>query len=154
MLPYFVVGVSRRLLEDPLFYFVGRFYPQRAETHLARYFPDVARAAERCRAWFRRFATLAVFVEPGAAVCLMAGASRMSPTWFTLVNVVGTVSRVGAVRAAGTVASGWTKAATEAATRFRTAATAATVVVAAAAVTPLLRRVYREAHASDGNARR
>ena len=78
----------------------------------------------------------------------------MSPTWFALVNVVGTVSRVGAVRAAGTAASGWTKAATEAATRFRTAATAATVVVAAAAVTPLLRRVYREAHANDGHAQR
>ena len=38
-LPYFIVGVSRRLPEDPLFYFVGRFYPHRAETHLARYFP-------------------------------------------------------------------------------------------------------------------
>ena len=135
-------------MEDPLFYFVGRFYPHRAETHLARYFPDVARAADRCRAWFRRFATLAVFVEPGAAVCLMAGASRMSPTWFALVNVAGTVSRVGAVRAAGVAASGWTNAAANAATRFRTTATAATVAVAVAALAPLVRRVYRETLAS------
>lgn len=148
------MGVSRRLVEDPLFYFVGRFYPHRAETHLTRYFPDVARAADRCRAWFRRFATLAVFVEPGAAVCLMAGASRMSPTWFALVNVVGTVSRVGAVRAAGVAASGWTNAAADAATRFRTTATAATVVVAVAALAPLVRRVYRETLANDHHRRR
>ena len=140
-------------MEDPLFYFVGRFYPHRAETHLARYFPDVARAADRCRAWFRRFATLAVFVEPGAAVCLMAGASRMSPTWFALVNVVGTVLRVGAVRAAGVAASGWTNAG-ERGDRFRTTATAATVVVAVAALAPLVRRVYRETLANDHHRRR
>ena len=149
------MGVSRRLVEDPLFYFVGRFYPHRAETHLARYFPDVARAADRCRAWFRRFATLAVFVEPGAAVCLMAGASRMSPTWFALVNVVGTVLRVGAVRAAGVAASGWTNAAADAGDRFeRRRRRQPPRAVAVAALAPLVRRVYRETLANDHRRRR
>ena len=97
MLQYFIVGVARRLLEDPAYYLLGWRYGEHGVRWLDSLIPGTEAGFKRSERWFRRFATLAVAVEPGAAVCLLAGTSRMSPGWFASVNVVGTVIRVAVI---------------------------------------------------------
>merc|ERR1712224_519948 len=47
---------------------------------------------------FRRISAAAVVIEPGAIVCLLAGASRMSPTFFAVLNFGGTLGRLLLIR--------------------------------------------------------
>ena len=100
--------------------------------------PGTEAGFKRSERWFRRFATLAVAVEPGAAVCLLAGTSRMSPGWFASVNVVGTVIRV-----IGRVAAGKVDAALDILAEYRTVATGTTALVAAATAAPLVLGLVR-----------
>ncbi len=137
MLPYFVVGVARRLLEDPAYYLLGWRYGERGVSWLDGLMPGTEAGFRRSEHWFRRFATLAVALEPGAAVCLLAGTSRMSPGWFATVNVIGTVIRVAAIRFVGRVAVGRVNAVLHVLAEFRTAATAVTALLSAATAAPL-----------------
>ena len=70
-LAYALVGVARRLAEDPVFYRLGATFGPSALDRLERWFPGrgLKHAVSRTEAWFRRFALVAVAVEPGAAVC-------------------------------------------------------------------------------------
>jgi len=129
-LPWFCVALARRLAEDPLFFYIGWTYRDQALA-LARSStlwwgggggsisgsgggsddpaePPAAAAAEaddaaadRTIARFRRAAHWAVVVEPGALVCVLAGASRMPPATFALLNVAGTAARLAAIRVLG-----------------------------------------------------
>ncbi|CAE7211220.1 SAMC2, partial [Symbiodinium natans] len=55
-------------------------------------------ALRRASSAFARFSALAVVVEPGAVVCLLAGASKMRPATFTALNIGGTIARLLALR--------------------------------------------------------
>ena len=105
--------------------------------------PGTEAGFKRSERWLRRFATLAVAVEPGAAVCLLAGTSRMSPGWFASVNVVGTVIRVAVIRVVGRVAAGRVDAALDILAEYRTVATGATALVATASAAPLVLGLVR-----------
>lgn len=100
--------------------------------------PGTHRAIKRSEMWFRRFASVAVAVEPGAAVCLLAGTSRMSPTHFAVVNVAGTTARVLAIRWAGHAGVGYVARAIMFIARFRAPLTIATAATAAATALPLV----------------
>jgi membrane protein DedA with SNARE-associated domain len=56
----------------------------------------VARVVRRAELAFARAANLAVLVLSDRPVCILAGASRMSPLRFTLLHFPGTVLRVAA----------------------------------------------------------
>eukprot|EP00439_Symbiodinium_sp_Y106_P041017 s2419_g5.t1 len=64
---------------------------------MRRRLPGSAEALKRASDAFARFSALAVVVEPGAVVCLLAGASKMRPATFTALNVGGTIARQDAV---------------------------------------------------------
>lgn len=100
--------------------------------------PGTHGAIKRSEKWFRRFASVAVAVEPGAAVCLLAGTSRMSPTHFAAVNVAGTTARVLAIRWAGHAGAGYVARAMPFIARFRAPLTIATAAAAAATALPLV----------------
>jgi membrane protein DedA with SNARE-associated domain len=92
--PYLVVATVRRLFSDPLFYLVGYLYGDSGVRWIERRLGDdvgIVRAMER---GFRKAAPVMVFLFPGAIVCVLAGATGMSPVLFLAANVVGTVTVV------------------------------------------------------------
>ena len=116
--------------------------------------PGTHRAIKRSETWFRRFATVAVALEPGAGVCLLSGMARMSPSLFSAVNVVGTAARVLAIRLCVLyAATGFgfdVTTVTSFIDRFRSQLTIATAVVSVATAVPLALGVIRAAGRSGG----
>ena len=99
--PFVVVGVLRRILSDPLYYLLGRFYGDDAVRWIERQMGEgggVVRGVERA---FRRVAPLMVFAFPGQLVCVLAGATGMSPVAFLALNFAGTVAVVFLLRRFG-----------------------------------------------------
>ncbi len=91
LVPFVLVATLRRLSSDPLFYLIGRLYGERGVRWIERKMGEgggLVRAIER---WFPKIAPVLVFVFPGALVCVLAGATGMSPILFMLINVIGTV---------------------------------------------------------------
>jgi len=91
--PFFVVGMVRLALTDPLFYLFGRRYGDAAIRWTRRRAgaPGAVRALGR---WFRRAAYPVVAVAPNNIVCVLAGASGMSVAGFLVANLGGTAARM------------------------------------------------------------
>jgi membrane protein DedA with SNARE-associated domain len=100
-LPWMAIGMTRRLLEDPICFLLGWRYRSGAIRLLAQAFPrlNVARA----EAGFRRASHVAILLDPGLVVCTLAGATRVHPATFAVLNVVGTAARLLVIRATGTL---------------------------------------------------
>ena len=91
VVPWVLVGLARRLLEDPFLYLMGRWYGDDAVAWVDRHLGGgrLLRLAER------RFATFGwplVALFPGGAVCVLAGASGMGVVPFLALNVLGTLA--------------------------------------------------------------
>jgi membrane protein DedA with SNARE-associated domain len=97
-LAFILVGAARRMASDPLYYLLGYWYGERAvrwmETTLGSG-GSVVRTVERI---FSKAAPVMVFLFPGAPVCVLAGASGMSPVVFAACNAAGTLSIVVGLR--------------------------------------------------------
>ena len=92
--PFLVVATVRRLASDPLFYLLGYLYGDRGVRWMERKLGDDigwVRAFER---GFSKAAPVMVFLFPGLIVCMLAGATRMHPVLFGVLNVVGTLTVV------------------------------------------------------------
>lgn len=102
--PFFVVGMVRLALTDPLYYLFGRWYGDRAIAWAERHSgaPRTVRAIER---WFRRLAYPVVLVAPNNVVCVLAGATGMSVPGFLLANLGGTALRMALIWFLGDVFS-------------------------------------------------
>ena len=95
-----LIGLGRRLLEDPFLYFLGRW---RGEEALAWVDGKVGggRWLDLVRRRFRLLGYPLVALAPGGVVCLLAGASGMGPIAFLTLNVLGTLATLVALRAIG-----------------------------------------------------
>jgi len=92
--PFLAVAAARRLISDPLFYLLGHLYRDRAVRWMERKMGEgggVVRVIERA---FNKAAPVMVFVLPGLPVCVLAGATGMSPVLFAALNVAGTITMV------------------------------------------------------------
>ncbi|MDQ3569769.1 MAG: VTT domain-containing protein [Actinomycetota bacterium] len=92
--PFLLVATARRLVSDPLFYLLGHLYGDRSVRWMERKMGEggaVVRGIERT---FKKAGPLMVFLFPGMPVCILAGATGMSPVVFLTANVVGTVTVV------------------------------------------------------------
>jgi membrane protein DedA with SNARE-associated domain len=102
--PFLLVATLRRLSSDPLFYLLGYLYGDAGVRWIER---KMGEGGAMVRAIERGFAAAAppmVFLFPGAIVCVLAGATGMSPVLFLVMNVLGTVTIVSLVyRFAGAV---------------------------------------------------
>ena len=151
--PYVIVSLLRRLLEDPLYYHLGATRFASAVRVLDRTSPGILRKIEASKPWFERFSVLAVILEPGAVVCLLAGWSKMRAATFWSVNVFGTLARVLLVRRIGIRVSEWSafaKASKFAQANRRVIAVTGFAIATAAAVSVL--RGLKKAYAAE-NAR-
>ncbi len=103
--PYLVVGLGRRLLEDPLLFLLGRWYGDDAigwvEAKLGG-----GRGLRWVQRHFHRIGWLLVAVAPGGVVCVLAGASRMRTVVFLVLNLGGTVATIVLLRRFGDVFAG------------------------------------------------
>jgi membrane protein DedA with SNARE-associated domain len=92
--PFLAVAAARRLISDPLFYLLGYLYRDRAVRWMERKMGEgggVVRVIERA---FNKAAPVMVFVLPGLPVCVLAGATGMSPVLFAALNMAGTITMV------------------------------------------------------------
>ena len=92
--PFLAVATIRRLVSDPLFYLLGYLYGDRGVRWMERKMGEgggLVRAIER---GFSKAAPVMVFLFPGAIVCVLAGATGMSPLLFLALNLLGTVTVV------------------------------------------------------------
>lgn len=104
VVPWVLIGLGRRLLEDPFLYFLGRWQGDEA---LAWVDGKVGggRWLELVRRRFRLLGYPLVALAPGGVVCLLAGASGMGPVPFLVLNVAGTLATLAALRALGAEAA-------------------------------------------------
>jgi membrane protein DedA with SNARE-associated domain len=92
--PFLVVATLRRLASDPLFYLLGYLYGESGVRWMEKRFGDsgaLVRATER---GFAKAAPALVFFFPGLIVCVLAGATGMSPLVFAALNLAGTLTMV------------------------------------------------------------
>lgn len=105
VVPYVLVALGRRLIEDPFLYLLGHRYGDGAVEWMGRRLGGhrMLQAAQRN---FRFWGALLVFFFPGGVVCVLAGASAM-PLWvFLTLNVTGTLVTIALLRSAGEHVSG------------------------------------------------
>ena len=91
--PFFIVGMVRLALTDPLFYLFGRWYGDGAIRWTERRL-GAPGAVRRLEHWFRRAAYPIVAVAPNNVVCVLAGAAGMSVVGFLVANLGGTALRM------------------------------------------------------------
>jgi membrane protein DedA with SNARE-associated domain len=106
MVPYFLVGLTRQVVTDPLFYLIGRWYGDAGVRWLERRMGD---SGGMVRAMERGFAAAAypmVAIVPNALICMMAGAARMRTWVFFVLNVGGTFVTMVLLRVFGEAFSG------------------------------------------------
>lgn len=105
VVPYVVVALTRRLIEDPFLYLLGRRYGDGAVEWMGRKLGAgrLLRAGQRN---FRLWGILLVFFFPGGVVCVLAGASGMSLWLFLTLNILGTLVTIALLRSAGEEVAG------------------------------------------------
>ncbi len=101
---FFTVVLVRRLICDPLYFLLGRWYGDAAVRWIEKKSPDIGSILTTLEEWFPRWGRVIIFFYPHAAVILMAGASSMSLATFMLYDFLGTVAVIIAIRWFGDVA--------------------------------------------------
>ena len=99
--PYFLVGGVRLLAADPLFYLLGYWFGETALRWVEERSGSGGRFLRAMERFFAKAAYPLVFLAPNNYFCLFAGASRMPPPAFLILNISGTVVRLIAIRAVG-----------------------------------------------------
>lgn len=95
-LPYYLIGVARLLFSDPVYFALGWFYGDRA----IRYFSDAIGepAVNSTRQFFLRASTVMAMFFAGPIICVLAGAARMRPRKYFVLDLIGTTIIVFALR--------------------------------------------------------
>lgn len=98
---FYSVGLLRLLASDPLFYLFGRWYGDAAVHWMERKAPTYGQMLRSAEGWFGKAAYPLVAIAPNNFICLFAGSYGMSPIAFMVLNVIGTIARLWALRAFG-----------------------------------------------------
>lgn len=88
---FFVVGVARQMLADPLYFLLGRRYGDSGVRWLERKLGDGAASVTIYEEWFKKAAYPMVAIAPNAIISILAGASKMKAGVFLVLNLGGTV---------------------------------------------------------------
>lgn len=103
---FFVVGVGRQMLSDPLYFLLGRRYGDASVRWLERKLGDGAASVTIYEDWFKKAAYPMVAIAPNAIISVLAGASKMKAGVFLVLNLGGTVVTLILLRVFGDVFSG------------------------------------------------
>lgn len=102
--PWALVGLGRRLVEDPFLYLLGRWYGDEAVAWVDRRLGG-GRFLRWAAARFRWVGMPLVALVPGGVVCVLAGASGMGPVTFLALNIGGTLLTLYLLRRFGEAAA-------------------------------------------------
>jgi membrane protein DedA with SNARE-associated domain len=91
---YYLIGTARLMAPDPFLFALGWFYGPAALKWMENRTPTVGSIMRRVEKLFVRFGHPLVVLIPNNYVCVIAGASRMSPGLFFFLNLTGTVGRL------------------------------------------------------------
>lgn len=103
---YYVIGSIRLLLPDPFFFAIGWFYGAAALRWMETRTPTTGRYMRAVEKWFGRWGAPLVVLFPNNYVCLVAGAAKMRPLTFAILNVIGTFGRLLMLQVIGDVFAG------------------------------------------------
>lgn len=96
--PFFVIGFTRLVASDPLYYLLGYWYGDRAiawtERRSKTYGPMI-REGER---FFRRASYPLIFLMPNNVICALSAATGVKIVPFIVLNVTGTIARLILIR--------------------------------------------------------
>ena len=103
---FFIVGVGRQMIVDPLYFILGRRYGDAGVRWLERKLGDGAAGVTIFEGWFKKAAYPMVAIAPNAIISVLAGASKMKAGVFLALNLGGTVVTIIILRIFGDVFSG------------------------------------------------
>ena len=103
---FFIVGVARQMLSDPLYFLLGRRYGDAGVRWLERKLGEGAASVTIYEDWFKKAAYPMVAIAPNAIISLLAGASKMKASVFLVLNLGGTIVTLILLRIFGDVFSG------------------------------------------------
>lgn len=131
--PFVVVALVAKLSTDPILYVLGWRYGDAAVRWIERRMGvgEYVRTVER---WFVRARYPVVFLAPNRLVCTLAGATRMNPRSFALLNVAGTLTIIAVARSLAGALAGPIGAFVRFTDRYQWWLTAFTIVAVIASV--------------------
>jgi membrane protein DedA with SNARE-associated domain len=131
--PFYVVALLAKLSTDPILYVIGWRYGDAAVRWIEKRMGagEYVRTIER---WFVRARYPVVFLAPNRLVCTLAGATRMDPRSFALLNIAGTLLTITVARSLAGVLSGPIGAFVRFTDRYKWWLTAVTVLAVVASV--------------------
>lgn len=100
---FFAVSVVSKLLSDPFYFLIGRWYGDAGIRWAERRFGSTV---TRLESMFKTAALPMVFLAANPWICLLAGASRMRVAVFAALNIAGAFVSTGLARFVGRAASG------------------------------------------------
>ena len=98
---YYLVGATRLLVADPLFFLIGHWYGDTALRWLETRTKSFGQIIRQWEHVFAKAAYPLIFIAPNNPICLFAGAAGMSVTGFFVVNIAGTLTRLYLIRRLG-----------------------------------------------------
>jgi membrane protein DedA with SNARE-associated domain len=131
---FFVVGIGRQILADPLYFYVGRRYGDAGVRWLERKLGDGAASVTIYEDWFKKAAYPMVAIAPNAIISVLAGASKMRAGVFLALNLGGTIVTLVLLRIFGDVFSGPLDTVLDFLRRYQWPLTALSVVLVAVAI--------------------
>lgn len=118
-LAFYGIGFFRLVIADPLFYVLGLFYGDAALRWLERKMAEGATVFLWMEKAFVKARYPMVAIAPNNVICLLAGATQMSPAVFILLNAVGTAVRLYLIRLLGATFNAPINAVTDFLDRYR-----------------------------------
>lgn len=106
LIPYFLVGLTRQVVSDPLYFLIGRWYGDAGVRWLERRLGDGGGIVGAVEKGFAAAAYPMVAIFPNALICMLAGASRMRTSVFLVLNVGGTFASMVLLRVFGETFAG------------------------------------------------
>jgi membrane protein DedA with SNARE-associated domain len=100
---FYAVGTFRQVMSDPLFYLLGRWYGDAGVRWLERKLGESGSMVRWMEKGYAKAAWPMVAIFPNAMICMLAGASGMSPTLFLVLNVGGTLASMVVLRTFGDI---------------------------------------------------
>ena len=100
---FYAVGTFRQVMSDPLFYLLGRWYGDAGVRWLERKLGESGSMVRWMEKGFAKASWPMVAIFPNALICMLAGASGMSPWLFLVLNIGGTLASMAVLRAFGNV---------------------------------------------------
>ena len=96
--PFYVVGFTRLVLTDPLYYLLGYWYGDNALRWIEKKLGEDGSLVETFERFFSKAAYPIVLLAPNGYICAMAGMTGMRPRVFVSLNLVGTILRLVLIR--------------------------------------------------------